>query len=288
MHSDLPDIPAAGPDPSTPASASTAGLAAPKTPPTSIDRLFSEGSGLLADDVRARIRALDLCAFTGQRPPDDMGILREVAKADREDPMFRGGAPVSETLGSDAPILDIPGVGPCVQNLDGVPFLLASAPEPLLGMLQKEERREALLIELIFAARDLAARTVESIPLPFDPAAPQLSEILRCRECRRAGYVFGAIRHTKKCSAGHVLRLIAALSLAKGPKSARPCPACGATDGAWVTEEKPAAEVDLTALKPNQGASAEVVDGMRMLRTHLCAGEALPAADQSGSRAVSA
>lgn len=225
----------AAPDLSSNAPAFTSSLAAPGKSPTAC--LYLDGSALLQDR-------------------DPIELFRALAKLDREDP-----------------IVDVPGVGACVQSPDGVPFLLGSSPEPLLGLLRKEEKREALLIQLLFGARELAARTVEAIPLPFDPASPQLSELFRCRECRRAGYVFETIRHTKKCHAGRMLRVIEELSLAKGPKTARPCPACGATDEAWATEEKPASEVDLTALQPNQGASAEVVDGMRTVRTHLCATE---------------
>lgn len=204
----------------------------PAAPENSISHLFAEGSALLS----------------------------------------QGRTAFSESLSPDAPVVDLPGVGACVTDERGIPFLLGT-PEPLLGMLRKEETREALLIKLLFAARDLAEWTVELIHLPY-LGPDSVSRIFRCRECRRANFAADTIKHKRNCHVDRVLTLLDELSAAKSaPQPGRHCAACNATDNAWVTEEKLATTVDLGKLEMNQAVSVEVHEGMRTVHTHLCASE---------------
>jgi hypothetical protein len=112
--------------------------------------------------------------------------------------------------------IDVPGVG-LVSPASGSPVELRSGRESavdevpqwsrdLAGGVEVNEapgdRRERLISQLIFAARELALAQIE----PADGAEPPF-----CTECTKDAHDTGAIVHEDDCLTGRVVRLIADL-----------------------------------------------------------------------------
>jgi len=96
--------------------------------------------------------------------------------------------------------IDIPGAGwkhsPNCPLIDCPPVAVPAAND-------RNEIREGTLIELIFASRALAQRSME-----VTHSFPGGAAIPFCRECRAQADGQGHVSHARLCSAGRVLRLI--------------------------------------------------------------------------------
>jgi hypothetical protein len=208
--------------------------------------------------------------------------------------------------------VDLPGVGhvfPGRKNSVDSPAELLQQ----LGEKTSESRevlkaeRDALLAELLFAARDLANRGIRTIRMPRTDDAGN-GEISICKEC--GGIVNGVapLPHTKVCRVGRVRRILDDLVELANPayqiatkdkkegapegESAgagdgirlrgegarlvgdvrRACGKCGGRFGVWRAEQKPEAEVELRLLGSNQCVTAGVDGHGHTLYTHYCDG----------------
>lgn len=171
------------------------------------------------------------------------------------------------------------------------PYLAGGAiPEPLRSFLDEEtlelpesptDRRERLISQLIFAARELALSQIEPADGPGEPSF--------CTECVKDAYVVDAIVHEDNCRTGRVLRvigdLVTTLRSKPTPKETaadeetpaagdgiRPrgwthvCGLCGQRGGHWT------AHIHATLpslLKANQAVGTLGADGFAVY-THQC------------------
>ena len=143
------------------------------------------------------------------------------------------------------------------------------------------DQRERLLIQLLFASRDLAA---ESISIESSRAV--------CR-CGAIGDTPTRIQHARTCNAHRVQRILSdlfSLDLNPNGKEAAPdgetgcagdgirlrglaervCLKCGARGGDWHAEKRPAGEIDLSLLGLNQLVSDDGDGESVTLYTHRC------------------
>lgn len=107
-------------------------------------------------------------------------------------------------------------------------FLEATGPDDLLVRISPEdalemqelgaadEHRNSLLIQLLFAARDLAESRIAPICslIPYSKA-----DRLRCRECGELSATGDLIEHAGTCRAGRILRIISDLSKSTGKEA---------------------------------------------------------------------
>lgn len=174
----------------------------------------------------------------------------------------------------------------------------------LLALAGADERRETLLIQLVYAARDLAARNiVADTRIAADMA---IGAVIPgwCRECQMNA-VAGTLVHGSTCATGRVLRIIAELSALReldlskfafkstGKEAAletedgnagagdgirprgltydRVCMKCGRGDGQWLAEACDWPHFDLATLGRNQCVEPRF-DGQEgcVVHTHLC------------------
>ena len=148
-------------------------------------------------------------------------------------------------------------------TLPGSPYVPNVVPEPLRSYVSEPgldlvedkprafdaEEREALMCELLFAARDVAGRNVHD-----GVAGPRL-ECRECWECRQVEHQ-GKIAHTANCSTGRVFAIVdklTKLTRKEVPADQEPvragegirlrglndrlCPKCGKRGGEWLKEE---------------------------------------------------
>jgi len=150
-------------------------------------------------------------------------------------------------------------------------------------------RRDYLLAQLVFAAKDLAQRNIASEP-PGEFAG-QLLALTRCRECHMTE-LQGHLSHTLLCRTGRVLGILDALvaeptpqlgkEIAPGEESGagsgifprgldrRVCLQCGGISADWDWEALLGAMPHLEDLKLNQCAGVRVDWNGYVLYTHRC------------------
>jgi len=171
--------------------------------------------------------------------------------------------------------------------------LIAEIHDKMSGMEARRDRRETLLAELVFAARDLAMRNIQrGLTARFaDPLGPEHSS---CAECLMVEHL-GRLPHTPTCRTGRVLRIQADLidtlySHFNGKETAtggerghagdgnRPrgltdlvCLKCGERGGQDWSWEPRTTEVDLKLLGLNQ-ASRKCGPEHWVVYTHGCQG----------------
>ena len=197
--------------------------------------------------------------------------------------------------------IDQPGVGRvhsagCPREVSpvrsGREYVIGEVPQPLRDLVngvdlaaQQRERRDGLLAQLVFAARDLAERNLR-----------RGSRSGWCVECAAVAYPGnrGRIDHAPSCRTVRVLdivrRLLDTCDFELEGKEAAPdeeaaragdgmrqcglrervCLKCGERGGPWIAEQRPYAEVVLSALGLNQCVSAGLEGAGHMLYTHLC------------------
>lgn len=159
------------------------------------------------------------------------------------------------------------------------------------GVSEKSGRRNELLWQLVFAARDLAEANVAD-PWTGESFSKGFSG---CRECGRKTYLQSR-PHASTCRVGRVLRIVASLVALANPalifdsnrKEAAPegesragdgilsrgifyCRQCESFDSAWIAEQRPEAGVWIDAIALNQRVGPGVKGKGHTLYTHLCA-----------------
>jgi len=193
-----------------------------------------------------------------------------------------------ETVG-----VDLPGVG---HVLPGAPYLVGAMSDALRQMVEQgdEEQRDQLLCELLFAARQLAERSVlpVSADLAWLPNAETRTPGSTCRECHATVFGVGRpLQHAKHCRTARVLRVLAdleQLTISRDKEGAqdgeqdagdgirprglkeRVCLRCGARDSAWLSELRAGVVVDLSNLGINQCVETAANGVDHVLHTHLC------------------
>ena len=172
---------------------------------------------------------------------------------------------------------------PTDSGLGFVDVLIVELNSLLDRLHNRRGRRDELLGQLIFAARDLAQRNLM--------LAAGVSPHADCCECFM-GSVNSVITHTTTCKTGRVLIIDGLLETSdfNGEENAadletnragdgirlrglneRVCLKCGERGGDWVAEAKPEGEVELSSLGLNQcvGAPFQGESG-HTLYTHRC------------------
>lgn len=124
-------------------------------------------------------------------------------------------------------MIDVPGLEAPVHAFDcpqhPAPSTRHTSPLPVGPMpaTLHNQLRDELLSQLIFAARDLALKSIKP-DLFFDAHRNQVCEIRRCLVCRRAVSGAGAILHRRGCRTERVLQLINGLMETVVPESPAP------------------------------------------------------------------
>jgi len=127
--------------------------------------------------------------------------------------------------------------------------------------------RDQLLVALMFAARNLAEKSIEIV-----------NGVLQCRECLATREAYGAngrVAHAIGCGVGHVLRILDRLELRGDDRVsgvAAACAKCGAVDDQWTPREWPATRSWGGALALNERVVENAAGDALEVLTHECRG----------------
>ncbi|WP_420239231.1 hypothetical protein ACOBR2_06525 [Telmatobacter bradus] len=202
--------------------------------------------------------------------------------------------------------VDLPGIGLAHEAACENARLLRQFPETLGGYVTPapcvanhpairdaaaEALQQALMVQLLFAASDLARRNL--VVAPPAPGSASFEQIQAwCRECQMSSRPGRKIQHAITCRTGRVLEIIQSLESnnttrkgeAQGEGAGRAdegvrlhglnrryCLQCGAVDDEWDEQQRPEAEVELTTLTLSQAVGMSPTGKGHILYTHRCA-----------------